>query len=188
MTSVPIFIGSPRKGNTFLLAHEAEKALQSKGFLTEIIMLNNLSIGGCQACYSCKKGDSISCPVTDDMQRIYTLIESADGVIMATPIYFGGVTAQTKLWLDRLFPYLSIDLNSYLPRKIPLMCIYTQNQPDPSYFNGAMNSFEFALGLIGFSVKNRVIGVDLDAGNKPMVTAYPELMKKAWQAGFNLIS
>ncbi|MDD1727928.1 MAG: flavodoxin family protein, partial [Methanospirillum sp.] len=153
----------------------------------EVIMLNDLSITGCQACYACKQEDTIVCPILDDMQRIYQLIEGADGVIVATPIYFGGVTAQTKLWLDRLFPYLTMDLGSHLPRKIPLSCIYTQNQPDASYFTGAMNTFEFALGLIGFSIKNRVIGVDLDTGNKPMATEYPELMKQAWQVGTDLM-
>jgi len=187
MVSVPIFIGSPRKGNTLIVAQEAEKALHSKGISTEVIMLNDLSIAGCQACYACKQEDNISCPLQDDMQRIYGLIDGADGVIVATPIYFGGVTAQTKLWLDRLFPYLTMDLGSHLPRKIPLTCIYTQNQPDASYFTGAMNAFEFALGLIGFSIKSRVIGVDLDTGNKPMATECPELMKQAWQAGIDLI-
>jgi len=187
MVSVPIFIGSPRKGNTLILAQEAEKALHSKGISTEVIMLNDLSIAGCQACYACKQVDTTVCPIQDDMQRIYQLIEGADGVIVATPIYFGGVTAQTKLWLDRLFPYLTMDLGTLLPRKIPLSCIYTQNQPDASYFTGAMNAFEFALGLIGFSIKNRVIGIDLDTGKKPMVTEYPDLMKQAWQAGFDLI-
>jgi hypothetical protein len=187
MVSVPIFIGSPRKGNTLLLALEAEKALRNKGISTEVIMLNDLSIAGCQACYTCKQEGNISCPLQDDMQMVYNLIENADGIIVATPIYFGGVTAQTKLWLDRLFPYLSMDLGSLLPRKIPLACIYTQNQPDPSYFTGAMKAFEFALGLIGFSIRNRVIGYDLDTGIKPMATEYPELMKKSWQAGNDLI-
>jgi multimeric flavodoxin WrbA len=188
MANVPIFVGSPRKGNTLILALEAEKALNNLGISTEIIMLNDLSIAGCQACYACKREGNVSCLVQDDMQRIYNLIEEAAGVIVATPIYFGGVTAQTKLWLDRLFPYLSMDLGSLLPRKIPLTCVYTQNQPDPSYFTGAMKSFEFALGLVGFSIKNRVIGVDLDTGLKPMATEYPKLMKQAWQVGCDLIS
>lgn len=188
MAFVPIFVGSPRKGNTLILALEAQKALKNKGILTEVIMLNDLSITGCQACYACKQEGNLSCPLQDDMQMIYENICRADGVIVATPIYFGGVTAQTKLWLDRLFPYLSMDLGSLLPRKIPLVCIYTQNQPDSSYFTGAMNAFEFALGLIGFSIKNRVLGVDLDSGIKPMATEYPDLMKKAWDAGNDLLS
>jgi len=188
MTCVPIFIGSPRKGNTLLLAQEAEKALHNRGFSTEFITLNDLSIAGCQACYACKKKENTACTYQDDMQRIYNLIEDADGVILATPIYFGGVTAQTKIWLDRLFPYLTFDLGSLLPGKIPLSCIYTQNQPDPSYFIGAMNAFEYALGLIGFSVKNRVVGVDLDLGRKPMVTERPDLMEQAYKVGLDLIS
>lgn len=188
MTYVPIFVGSPRKsGNTALLAKETGKGLMSKGFSTEMIFLNELAISGCQACYACKQKGNISCTCKDDMQRVYEAIEKSDGVIIASPIYFGGVTAQTKLWLDRLFPYITMELGSHLPKKIPLSCIYTQNQPDETLFTGAMNAFEYALSLIGFSIKDRLIGSDLDAGIKPMATQNYSLMTNAYQIGTNLI-
>lgn len=188
MTYVPIFIGSPRKsGNTVLIAKETEKGLNSNGITTEIIYLNDLAITGCQACYACKRDGTIACTVKDDMQQVYERIERADGMIIATPIYFGGVTAQTKLMLDRLFPYLSMDLGSHLPNKISLSCIYTQNQPDELLFTGAMKAFEYALGLIGFTIKDRFIGSNLDTGVKPMITDNPALMSQAFQIGKNLI-
>jgi len=55
-----------------------------------------------------------ACAVKDDMQKIHQLIQESDGLIVATPIYFAGVTAQTKAWLDRLFPYIGMDLSPKL--------------------------------------------------------------------------
>lgn len=181
-------MGSPRKnGNTLILAREAEKALLSMKIETELFFLNDMVLSGCQACYACKKDNTIRCPRNDEMQKMYTAIDHADGVLVTTPIYFGGVTGQTKIWLDRLFPYMSLDLVSNLPKKIPLSCIYTQNQPDESLFIGAISAFEFALSLIGFDVKEHLIAPDLDIGRKPMVSGNPALLQGAYQIGKKLI-
>ncbi|PKL60395.1 MAG: hypothetical protein CVV33_02895 [Methanomicrobiales archaeon HGW-Methanomicrobiales-4] len=188
MTYVPIIIGSPRKGgDTHTLAQEVEKGLVSREISSEFFFLNEMTFSGCQACYACKQEGNIRCTRNDDMQTFYDAIDHADGLIIATPIYFGGVTGQTKLWLDRLFPYLSLDLGSLLPSKIPVSVIYTQNQPDPTFFTGAMDSFEFVLRLLGFDMRDRLIAPDLDAGRKPRVSEYPELMHNAYQIGKNLI-
>lgn len=146
-----------------------------------------MNFSGCQGCYACKQEESITCPLDDDMKEIYDAIDHADGLIIATPIYFGGVTGQTKLWLDRLFPYITIELGTNLKRKIPVSCIYTQNQPDATFFTGAMNSFEQVLEIIGFDVKDRLVAPDLDRGRKQPVSEKKSVMKKAYQIGYSLI-
>lgn len=189
MMYVPIILGSPRKsGNTAILAQEAGRGLAECNCTSEIFYLNDLTFSGCQACYACKQEDNITCIRNDDMQRLYHAINRADGVILASPIYFGGVTGQTKNWLDRLFPYISMELGSHLHDRIPISCIYTQNQPDISLFTGSMDTFEFALHLIGFSIRKRMIAPDLDTGRKPMVTGNQTLMKQAYEIGKNLIA
>jgi len=189
MTYVPIIIGSPRKdGDTHTLAKEAERGLSSRNISSEFFFLNEMTFVGCQACYACKQEDSIRCTRNDDMQNFYDAIDHTDGLIVATPIYFGSVTGQTKLWLDRLFPYLSIDLGTHLPKKIPVSVIYTQNQPDSTLFTGAMNTFEYMLQLLGFIMRHRLIAPDLDAGRKPRVTDYPYLMQTAYMMGKTLIA
>ena len=75
-----------------------------------------------------------ACALKDDMQKIHRLIQESDGLIIATPIYFAGVTAQTKIWLDRLFPYIGMDLSPKLPESKKVSFIFTQNQPDPRLF------------------------------------------------------
>jgi multimeric flavodoxin WrbA len=188
MSDVPIIIGSPRKdGDTLVLAREAEKGLSGSGLSSEFFFLNEMKFSGCQACYACKQEDNIYCTRNDEMQRFYHAIDHATGLIIATPIYFGGVTGQTKLWLDRLFPYISVNLDILLPSRIPVSVIYTQNQPDPSLFTGAMNSFEYMLGVLGFDLRERLIAPDLDAGRKPRVTEYPLLMQSAFMIGKNLV-
>lgn len=189
MAYVPIIVGSPRKdGDTVTLAKEAERGLISKYGTSEFFYLNEMTFSGCQACYICKQENSIRCTRNDDMQDFYEAIDHADGLIVATPIYFGNVTGQTKLWLDRLFPYLSIDLGNHLPKKLPVSVIYTQNQPDSTLFTGAMDMFEYMLQILGFEKRDRLIAPDLDAGRKPRVSEYPHLMDDAYRLGQTLIA
>lgn len=189
MKKVLILIGSPRKkGSTAILAAEAARGLSEQGIDTETIFLNNLKIKGCQACYWCKKNDVAECAVMDDMQKIHRLMKECDGMIVASPIYFGGVTAQTKAWLDRMFPYIGMDLNPKMPAAKKVSFIFTQNQPDARLFQGGIDSFMFAVGLSGMAVKDYMIGYDLDAGIKPPAEEKKEFMEKAYRMGRDLLA
>ena len=188
MKKVTIIIGSPRKnGSTGILAAEARRGLEEQGIRVETIFLNDLKIKGCQACYWCKKNDVADCAVKDDMQMIHRLIQESDGLIVASPIYFSGVTAQTKAWLDRLFPYIGMDLSPKLPRSKKVSFIFTQNQPDARLFESGIRSFMYAVGLSGLTVKAHIVACDLDAGIKPPVTEKTELMDEAYRIGRNLL-
>ena len=189
MKKALIIIGSPRKkGSTAVLAAEAERGLREQGVETETVFLNDLKIRGCQACYWCKKNDVSECAVQDDMQHLHQLMKESDGMIVATPIYFGGVTAQTKAWLDRMFPYIGMDLSPKMPKGKNVSFIFTQNQPDARLFQSGINAFMFAVGLSGMTVKDQMVGSDLDAGNKPPVEEKKEFMEKAFWLGRDLLS
>jgi len=188
MTKVTILIGSPRKnGSTRILAGEAGRGLKEQGIETETVFLNDLKIKGCQACYYCKKNDVAECVVRDDMQKIHQLIQESDGLIIATPIYFAGVTAQTKAWLDRLFPYIGMDLSPKLPQSKKVSFIFTQNQPDARMFETPIQTFMQMVGLTGLGVKDHLVVYDLDAGVKAPVTEKKEFMETAYRLGKNLI-
>ena len=189
MTKALILIGSPRKkGSTAILAAEAERGLREQGVETESVFLNDLQIRGCQACYWCKRNDIAACAVKDDMQHIHQLVQESDGVIVASPLYFAGVTAQTKIWLDRMFPYMSMNLVPKLPKTKRVSFIFTQNQPDARLFQSGIASFMYAVGLSGMTVTDHLIAYDLDAGTKPPVTEKTEFMDAAYRIGKNLIS
>lgn len=188
MKSVAIIVGSPRKGgSTHILAQEAERGLKDRGIETELVFLNDLSIRGCQACYYCKKHDLAECAIADDMQQIHRLMQVSDGIVVASPIYFGDVTAQTKLWLDRLFPFIGMDLSTKLPVSRPASFIFTQNQPDPRLFSRQIGTFMQMVGLTGLSARDHLIAYDLDAGCKPAVTERREFMDEAYRIGRTLL-
>jgi multimeric flavodoxin WrbA len=188
MTKALILIGSPRKkGSTAILAAEAERGLKEKGATTTTLFLNDLEMKGCQACYWCKKNDVADCAVKDDMQKLHQLMKECDGMIVATPIYFGGVTAQTKAWLDRLFPYIGMDLRPKMPPGKMVSFIFTQNQPDARLFQSGIDSFMYAVGLSGIAVKDYMIAYNLDAGIKPPVEEKNEFMGGANRIGKDLL-
>lgn len=187
--NVVIIFGSPRKNsNTYILVEEARKGLTERGIKSEIFYLNEMNIKGCQACYYCKGNNVCECAVKDEMQKIYSAIKKADGLMVASPIYFGGVTAQTKLWLDRMFPFIDMKLNSMIEKGKKAAFIFTQNQPAPDLFTNQINSFKLMVKYFGFEAKGSLLAYDLDKGYKPMVTEKQEFMRKAYALGRDMLS
>ena len=188
MKKVVIVFGSPRKNsNTHILVQEAQKGLTDSGAASEIFFLNDMNIKGCQACYHCKKNDSTVCIVNDDMLKIHQTMETADGLIVATPIYFAGVTAQTKIWLDRMFPYIDMNLGAKLPKGKKAALIFTQNQPDPQLFLPAIKTFRSVIKIFGYEIKDSLLACNLDKNYKPMVTENNNIMQNAYNLGNHLL-
>jgi len=188
MKKVLILNGSPRKkGSTAVLAAEAARGLNERGVAAETIFLNDLKIRGCQACYWCKKNDVAECAVQDDMAGLHRKMKESDGLIVAAPIYFGAVSAQTKLWLDRMFPYIGMDLSPKMPPGKKVSFIFTQNQPDAFLFRPGIDAFIFAVGLSGLVVNDKMLGCNLDAGIKPPVAGRSGLMEEAYRIGLDLL-
>ncbi|OHD15315.1 MAG: hypothetical protein A2086_01590 [Spirochaetes bacterium GWD1_27_9] len=187
MKKVVIIFGSPKKNsNTHILIEKAQQGLASQKIESEVFYLNDMSIKGCQGCYYCKKNNVAECVIKDDMQKIYKAIQESDGIIVATPIYFGEVTAQTKLWLDRLFPYIDMNVNSLIPKGKKASFIFTQNQPVPTLFVEYINNFKNMVGFVGFEIKESLLAYNLDKDYKPMVSENPDIMNKAYNLGKNL--
>lgn len=92
--------GSPRKkGNTDLMLDAFLEGAESEGAKPERIYVRDAHIAGCLGCGYCdKKG---SCVQQDDMAGIYPLLEAAPRIVVASPIYFYGITGQLKLLVDR---------------------------------------------------------------------------------------
>ncbi len=95
-----ILTGSPRKkGNTEILAAAVAKQLQNNNVSVQLSRLADLAIHPCLGCGGCEKEGN--CVIDDDMQTLYQRIINADKIIIASPIYFYGLTAQTKAFIDR---------------------------------------------------------------------------------------
>ena len=92
--------GSPRKGgNTEIILDRVLDGAREKGASVEKIVLSKLNFSPCLECENIK--DDGSCIVEDDMQLVYKKIDQADVVIIASPIFFGSLSAQTKMMIDR---------------------------------------------------------------------------------------
>ncbi len=92
--------GSPRRGgNTDLLLAEVMKGAASRGAEVKTIILSHLKIAPCQHCDTCL--ETGNCKIQDDMQKVYSELEQADRIVLASPIHFMGVTAQAKAMIDR---------------------------------------------------------------------------------------
>jgi len=92
--------GSPRRGgNTETLLDRALAGASSAGAQAEKVVLNRLKMRPCQECGSCNTTGV--CKMQDDMQGVYAKLEEADGIILASPIFFMGISAQAKAMIDR---------------------------------------------------------------------------------------
>ena len=102
--------GSPRGQATEHVLREALKTLEERGFETRLWTVKGKRIGFCVHCDGCLGGDG--CVVDDDMQGLYPLLGVAEGIIVATPVYNGGVSAQIKAVMDRTRALLASDPDS----------------------------------------------------------------------------
>ena len=98
--NIVAFRGSPRsEGNTDLLLAEALKAIDPSVHNVISYRLNGMDIRPCQNCGGCEKTGV--CVIQDGMAEIHKNIREADRIILASPIFFFGLSAQTKTMIDR---------------------------------------------------------------------------------------
>ena len=99
---VLILNGSPRShGCTARALEEVEKTLHEEGIETETVLVGNKDVRGCIACRSC--ASTGKCVFDDIVNEIAPKFESADGIIIGTPIYYAGSNGTILSLLDRLF-------------------------------------------------------------------------------------
>jgi len=91
--------GSPRNMATEHILGEALKMLEGRGLKTVQFTVRGKQIAPCRHCDYCLKNGV--CVVKDDMHQLYPLIREARGLVIATPVYNGSMSAQTKIVIDR---------------------------------------------------------------------------------------
>ena len=154
-------MGSPRpKGNTAVLLEKVISGAKAAGDESVIFQPNVMNIRGCQSCDACKtKG---RCVIQDDMQSVYRAINAADLLVLASPVYMWGISAQLKLVVDRLYAYLNADYSSRLAKPVRLGLLFTQHNPDAEAFMSYFHSVAGILKVIGFKpVSDVLVGAGL---------------------------
>ena len=96
-----ILSGSPRKdGNTDLLVEAFVKGASQKHHV-EVVSVRDYKVNPCMGCNACFRNDNNTCAQKDDMALIYEKMAHADMLVIASPVYFYGLSAQLKAVIDR---------------------------------------------------------------------------------------
>lgn len=103
--------GSPRKQATEYVLKAALSLLAETGVETKFFTVRNKDITFCRHCDYCLTNKE--CVTKDDMYKLYPLLKKARGIIIATPVYTGGVSAQTKAVIDRCRALVAADINVF---------------------------------------------------------------------------
>jgi len=99
--NILIFSGSPRKGgNTDLLVEAFAKGASQKHHV-EVVSVHDYKVNPCMGCNACFKNKANVCVQNDDMSLIYEKMSRADMLVIASPVYFYGLSAQLKAVIDR---------------------------------------------------------------------------------------
>lgn len=97
---ITAFLGSPRvQGNSDILLTESLRAVEGTGHEVRIFKLNTMNIKPCQNCGCCDEAGI--CVIKDDMEEVRSAIRESDRIILASPIFFFGLSAQSKIMIDR---------------------------------------------------------------------------------------
>jgi len=111
MTLIVGISGSSRKQSTEYVLEQALDLLKEKGYETQLWTVRGKWLEFCTQCDFCLKNKN--CQIQDDMEEIYELMAKAKGIIFATPVFNGGVSAQTKTVMDRTRALVAAEKNFF---------------------------------------------------------------------------
>lgn len=103
--NILVVTGSPRKnGNTEIMADAFAEAVKKKGHEVTVKKLSSLKVNPCLDCKYCFTHDGV-CVQKDDMNSILRDLDKADLLVIASPIYWFDISAQTKCFIDRMYAF-----------------------------------------------------------------------------------
>lgn len=183
--------GSPRKGgNTDILLEEALKGSEREGAEVERLHLTDLTITPCKECHGCDQTGE--CVILDDMQRIYPKLLDADVIILASPIFFYGVSAWAKGFVDRCQTLWS---RKYLLKDRSLgkegkrkkgFFISVGATKGARVFEGAILTAKYFFDVINAKYVGELVFRGIEA--KGDILRHPEALQQAFEVGKKLAS
>lgn len=181
--------GSPRRGgNTEVLLEETLRGAETEGAKVERLYLSDFTITPCKECHGCDATGN--CVILDDMAKIYPKLLEADVVILASPIFFYGVTAWTKALIDRSQALWS---RKYLlkdpslgkeGRKRKGFFISVGATKGPRVFEGAILTAKYFFDVFNADYAGELVFRGVEA--KGDILKHPEALQRAFEAGRRL--
>jgi multimeric flavodoxin WrbA len=182
--------GSPRRGgNTELLLEEALKGAEKEGARVERLYLSDFTITPCKECHGCD--DTGNCIILDDMEKIYPKLLEADVVILASPIFFYGVTAWAKALIDRsqalwarkyLLKDSSLGKEGKKRKGFFISVGATKGQ---KVFEGAILTVKYFFDVLNAEYAGELVFRGVEA--KGDILNHPEALQQAYETGRKLV-
>lgn len=150
------FIASPRKeGNTAWITSKILEGAKEQGAEIQSWCFSDLDIKPCRGCIGCQKGRR-GCIIDDDMQMLYDALEHSDALVLGSPVYMGQMSAQAKIFTDRLFahihPRFSPNFKEQAVKK-KLILVFSQGNPDSAMFQVYFDYTKHMFQLLEFEVE-----------------------------------
>jgi multimeric flavodoxin WrbA len=182
--NVLALLGSPRtNGNTETILDSLVKGLHKDSQISIAqVKLDELEIRACTHCDSCRNTDDRYCIFLDDMQPLYQRFIDAQLVILASPVYWWNVSAQLKLFIDRLY---GLDPETHPERfkgkKIVLVLTYADEDPN----SGAEITINMFQEIAAYTNMDLVEILRFCSGDRH-VREVPDILDQAHEIGIRL--
>jgi multimeric flavodoxin WrbA len=184
MKKITVLLGSPRNGsNSTLLAEQLAEGAREEGAGIELINLHGLNIMPCTGCGSCQESPRSGCIIEDNMQPVYDKLKSSDTIVLATPVYWFSVSAQTKTAIDRLYAIGGGDANVLGGKSFAIILTYADEDPFVSGAANAIRMFQDIAAYLGAQIEGVVCGSAYGPGE---IRSNTTVMKEAWELGRKL--
>lgn len=180
--------GSPRKeGNTSLLLKELLRGAGEKGAKITEVFIGDLHIRPCIADYSC--AETGECILKDDMQGLYSQLTEHDHIVVAAPIFFYNVNAQTKALIDRcqMFwarKYLLKQTIGTAGVKRKGIFISVGATKGSKLFDGTLLTMKYFFDTLDAEFFKSLLYKNIDA--KGDILKHPDAMKESYELGQTL--
>jgi multimeric flavodoxin WrbA len=159
MKTIGFTASSRRRGNTAWVVERILEGARERGSETRSWHYSELNLQPCCGCLACKKGDR-KCVIKDDMGRLHEDIAHADALILGSPVYMGQMSAQAKIFTDRLHVLFSPRFSPYFKERsapMKLILAFTQGNPDTELFRPYYDYTKKCFQLLEFDVKDVVV-------------------------------
>ncbi|TAL37233.1 MAG: flavodoxin family protein [Spirochaetes bacterium] len=178
-----MLLGSPRKnGNSTALAARLAQGAESAGAVVDSLYIHGMDIKPCQACWKCQSPDSKGCVIKDDMQQVFPKLIEADAWVIATPVHWFNMSAQTKLWMDRCFALARYGKHPF-KKNAGIVITYGDSDPFKSGAVNAIRCFQDSFNYTGTTIAGVVYGSAMNPGD---IEANTGVMEEAEKLGMKL--
>ncbi len=181
-------MGSPRiKGNTDILLDEALRGAKSMGSEVEKLVVDKLKISPCREYYGCLNDGN--CVIRDEMDSVYTRLLEVEGVIVASPMFFYGLTGQVKAFIDRC---QALWVRKYVLKQGPPdtvrkgAFIAVGATRGEKLFEGSIMTVRYFFQAINVEYTDELLvrGVD----KKGEIMEHPDILSKAFELGRRMVA